>query len=113
MSYGPNRYFIVTMTSGALSSTSADLTRSFKQVYLEIPTMASGSLFILASADGSTYRRVMIDNGNTSTVHATFTVNSSITQRIVPIPPGFRFYKVESTSGATDVVTQFNIICSD
>ncbi len=68
-----------------------------------VPTMASGNLFINASIDaGTTYARVMREQGNTSTIHTTFTIDSSVTQRIVPIPGGFQFYKIESSSGATE-----------
>lgn len=113
MSYMPVKVFPVTMTSGALSSTVADVTYAWGRVFLEVPTMASGDLFIMASSDNSTFRRVMREQGNTATVHMSFTILSAVSQRMVPIPAGFRYYKVESTSGCTDVVTTLNFICTD
>ena len=113
MSYLPVKIFTVTATSGALSSTVADLAQGWNRIYLEVPTMASGDLFLLASSDNSTFRRVMKEQANTATVHMSFTILSAVSQRMVPIPPGFQYYKVESTSGCTDVVTTYNFICSD
>lgn len=79
-----------------------------------MPTMASSDLFIAVSVDqGTTFKRVMRDQGNTSTAHSTFSIASSVTQRIVPIPAGFQYYKVESSSGITDVVTVFRLICGN
>lgn len=115
MSWGLHKVYTVTMTSGALSSTTIDLGRAFRNVYLEVPTMASGSLYLMGgTASGGTYRRIMNVQANTSTVtHSTFTVDSLTTGKMVPVPSGFQFMKVESTSGCTDVVTTFNFICSD
>jgi len=113
MSHGLVSVFTKDVASGVTLTSSFDLGRGFRRVYLEVPTMASGSLYVQASSDDSTFRRVMIDNGNTSTVQQTFVVDSSVTARMVPIPAGFRYYKIENTSGATDTTTTFNIICSD
>jgi hypothetical protein len=112
MAYG-TRYFAVTMTSGALSSTVADLGGAYQKLYLAVPTMASGSLYLRASADNSTYFRVMHDvvNSSAAQIH-TFTIDSACTQRLVPIPFVSRYMKVESTSGATDVVTTFQIVAN-
>mgnify|MGYP001585929978 CR=1 FL=1 len=99
----------VTMTSGALSSTVAEVPMPHKRIYLQIPTMASGSLYVMAAvASGSTFFRVTEKDPNQAT---DFVINSAVTNRIVPIPEGFQFYKIESTSGATDVVSTLKVIC--
>lgn len=114
MGHGAISVFTVTSTSGALSSTVADLGRAWKTIYLEVPTMPSGSVRILASSDNSTFRRLMMDVVNTTSVQInTMTIDSIATQRMVPIPGGYRYAKVESTSGVTDAVTYFKFICSD
>lgn len=113
MAFSPVKVFAVTMTSGATFSNSADLGTSFNRMYLQIPTMASGSLHVNGSVDNSNFFRIMRDQGNTTTVHSTFVIDSSVTQRIVPIPGGIRYMRVESTSGCTDVVSTLYIIGGD
>lgn len=113
MSHGLAQVFSKSVASGVTLSSSYDLGRAFTKVYLEVPTMASSDIFIQASSDNSTFRRVMIDKGNTSTTHATFSIASAVSQRMVPIPAGFRYYKVETSSGTTDIVTTYNLIVSD
>lgn len=113
MGHGLVTVYTKTMSSGGTLTSAYDLGRCFTKIYLEVPTMASGDLFIHGSSDGTTFRRIMREQLNTTTVHSTFSIGSAITQRMVPVPPGFRYYKVENTSGATDVVTVFNLICSD
>jgi len=103
------RVYSVDLTSGATSTSSVDLGAVYRRVYLEVPTMASGSLYIQASSDNSTFRRVTEADPNQGT---DFVINSAVTQRLVPIPAGFQYYKVESTSGATDTTTTFNIIAT-
>lgn len=114
MSY-VNTYFSVSITSGVTLSSMVDLGQAFKNVYLQVPTMASGDLYIKASpsSDG-TFSRVCEVKYNTSTVHQDFKIGSATSLRIVPIPTGgCRFVKVESSSGCTDVTTTFNFICGD
>lgn len=110
-----NCVFTASLTSGATLSDEVDIGQSWGKVYLQIPTMASGSLYVHASPEtGGTFTRVVEEKFNTATAHADFVINSSVTQRIVPIPVhGCRFLKIENTSGATDVTTTFKIICSD
>ena len=85
---------------------------NFNQVYLQVPTMASGDLYIQGSADGTTFSRICKEQGNTTTVHSQFLIGSAVTQKIVPIPAaGIPYLKVESSSGCTDVVTTYKFIC--
>lgn len=98
----------VTMASGALSSTIAQAPGPYDRVYLQIPSMASGSLYIMAAvASGSTFYRITDKDPNQAT---DFVINSAVTNRLVPLPEGFEFYKVESTSGVTDVVSTLKFI---
>lgn len=111
MSQYKTSVYAVTMTSGQTLSSALYLSKPYKNIALYVPTMASGSLYIKASFDNSTYVRVTKGQPNEST---DFVVNSAATQRIVPLPPlPFSYLKIENTSGATDVVTTFRVICSD
>lgn len=95
------------MASGATLSTAVNLQALYEKVYLEVPTMASGSLYIQGSSDGSIYRRITQE----ATPASDFEINSAATQRMIAIPPYFQHYKVESSSGATDTTTTFKFIC--
>lgn len=96
------------MTSGATLSAELDLAKPYEKMYLAVPTMASGSLFVqVAHNTAQTYRRVQSTSGTD------FSINSAATQRVIAIPSGFRYMKIENSSGATDVTTVFQVICSD
>jgi len=107
--------YSVNMASGATFSSAIALERSFSYLYLEIPTMASGSLYIQASSDNSTFRRVKADQVTTATAlaHLDYLINSTVTNTFIRIPQGFRYYRIESSSGATDVTTTFKFIGAD
>ena len=111
MGYGAYTYFPTSLASGVTLGSAVDLGRAWEQVYLQVPTMASGDIYIKAStkSDG-TFNRVCVDNANTATAQIDFKIASTVSQRIVPIPAGLRHIKVESSSGCTDVVTTFNIV---
>lgn len=113
MGHGLIKVYSQQLTSGVTTpTTGVDLGRAYASVYLQIPTMPSGSLQIKASADDVTYFNVFNGAVNTATV-ATFIINSAVTNAIVPIPPGFRYYKVQNISACTDVVCTFKFICAD
>jgi len=98
----------VTMASGTTLSSEVDLQKPYEKMFLAVPTMASGSLFIQVSYEsGGRYSRIQ------STPGTDFSINSSATQRVIALPTGFRFMKIENSSGATDVVTTFRVICAD
>jgi len=101
---------VLELTSGATLTSSANLGRTYRRVYLEVPTMASGDLYIHASIDGTNFKRVTEADPNQGT---DFIIASAVTNRIVPIPAGFQYYKIENSSGATDTTTVFNIVGSD
>lgn len=109
--------FTVDLASGAtLTSSSVDLGWGFTRVYLKVPTMASGNLFVQASDDNSNFVRVAGHQITTATAHAfpDFQIPSTVTNRWVPVPlNGFRYVKIENSSGATDTTTVFKIVTSD
>lgn len=116
MSHGPVSQFSISIASGVTLTSSISLgTRAWKTVYVSIPTMVSGSdFFIQGSGDDSTYRRIIHPIVNSSSVQAnTFIIGSGATNKIVPIPNGFAFIKVELSTAMTDTTSTFKIICSD
>lgn len=103
------KVYQVTMTSGALSSTVANLNKVYGSLYLDCPSLPSGSLFLLGSPDNSTFQRIYLNDPN----HATaYTLNSSVVANggIFAVPRGVQYIKVENTSGCTDAVKTFNFI---
>lgn len=114
MSYGPYSAFTITMASGGTSTGSLDLARSWKMVYLEIPTMTSNTqIHINASSDDETFRQVYHPMTNAAAPTGNrFLVNSAVTNAMVPIPNGFRYIKVETTA-TVDGGCSFKVVCSD
>jgi hypothetical protein len=107
----PQAVFSLAVNSGVTTPTNyVDVGHSWKMVYLEIPTMASGGpIYIKGSTDTVLFRRVVEASSNTDWV-----VASNISGKIIPCPVGgIRYLKVETTSGTTDVITTFKIICGD
>jgi hypothetical protein len=115
MSVGVFQVFYKTMVSGGTSTSGYDFGRAFQKVYLEIPSLTSGTDFYLqASSDGSTFRRLMQPVVNTSSVQVqTFVIGSAATNRIVEVPAGHRYMKVEVTTALTDTVNVFKFICGN
>lgn len=102
------KVYSVTMTSGQTLSSELNLSKPYEKMLLAVPTMASGSLFIqVAISSGGTYRRLQ------ATAGTDFSINSAATQRVIDLPVGYQFMKIENSSGATDVHTAFKIICAD
>ena len=113
MSYNVPCVFSSSLASGVTLGSSIGLGSGWDRAYLHVPTMASGDLFIQGSHDGTTFNRVCRDRGNTATVHADFAIGSATSNRVIPIPVnGIPYIKIENSSGCTDVVTVYKIICS-
>lgn len=114
MSYGPQAVYSVQIASFGTSTSAITMGRSWKFVYLEVPTMTSASaLFIQGSSDGIAYRRIYHPVINTSSVQSnTFVIGSGVSQRMVPIPNGMPFMKVESEV-VLSFTAAFKVICSD
>ena len=99
MGFGAFTYYAVTMSSGGTSTSALDAGRSWDKAYIKIPTMTSaGQVFIQAAETASsTFVRIYQPTINSSTVGTNvFTILSGVTQALVPIPNGLRFYKVET-----------------
>lgn len=107
--------FTGTIASGATLSSEINVGRSWTNAYLAVPSMTSNSLIYIQAAKESsgTYRRIAHPlEAVTAPVGKDFTINSATTSRMIPIPNGFNFYKVE-TSATMDSGEFFTIICSD
>lgn len=116
MSWGLSQGFVQTMTSGLTLSPAFNLGRAFENVYLEIPTMVSGTDFYIqvANSAAGSFRRVMHPAINTSSVQInTFVIGSAATNRVVPIPNGQQYYKVEFSTFMSDTVTVLRIMVAD
>lgn len=115
MGHGADQYFTVTMASAASLTPGIDLGgRAWGRVYLEIPSMTSNSqIYFLGSRDGTTYRAIYFDSLNSSTVGTNlYQIASSVTNAIVPAPPGIQYLKVKTTA-TCDSGEVFRFICSD
>jgi hypothetical protein len=101
--------FPVTIASAGTLSSEIDLGGRWDNTSLIIPTMASNSQihFQAATTSGGTYRRVY---DKTLGTPADFSVLSGVTSRIVSVPVGFRYVKVETTA-TMDSGQSFEIIC--
>lgn len=114
--------FPSTMATNASISNGVDLGSNYGFIWLEVPTMATAfataatPLFIQASSDNVTFRRICNIESNTTTVGVNdFQISSSVTQRFVNIPAlGFRYLKVEASATVTGAVVSpiFNFICA-
>ena len=102
--------FTVTMTSGALSSPVVTMGVLFQKVYVDVPSMPSGSLQMLASYDNSVYKN--LHNPVGSNANTIWSVNSAVVANggFFEVPAGFQYYKLESTSGVTQVTNLINFI---
>lgn len=114
MAIGEAKAFLMNMAATAGSAT-VDLTRAFDRVYLQVPTMPSSTAMDLyGSVDGSTYYQIRRDQVLTSTIQSyTFTIAASYAANgaIVPISPGFRYYKVIATDSAPTSTIGFYVVC--
>lgn len=116
MGHGVANVYVLTMVSGLTRPSGYfDLGRSFQNVYLEVPTFASGAnVFIQGSSDGTTFRRIYNSVVNSTSVQAyPWQIGSTVSQGMHPVPPGFRYYKPEVSTALTDTVTTWKMICAD
>jgi hypothetical protein len=106
--------FVKTMLSSTTLTDVIDFGMSFNRVYLDVPSRGIGNLhFQVAAFAGGTFRRLVKEQYNTSTVHTDFLIMSSVSNKIVPIPcQGVRFIKIESSSAISSDET-FNFICGE
>lgn len=101
--------FPVTIASGAALSSEIDLGGRWDNTSLVIPTMASNSQIHLqvSPTSGGTYRRVY---DKTLGTPADYSILSGVTSRVVSLPVGYRYVKIETTA-TMDSGQSFNIIC--
>lgn len=106
MGHGAISVYTVSFTSNTTLSAERDLGRNFEKVYLGIPTMATNAQIHIQASDqsGGTYRRICHPAINSTTVSTPndFAIASAATGRLVPIPNGFRYYKIETTMPVSD-----------
>lgn len=119
MGWGVARVYPLTMTTGTSLTTYVDTGRSYAQVYVTIPGVSSFcvtatcNFFVQASADGTNFYRVAYPPANSSTSGSNdFQIANTVSNRIVPIPTGFHFYKVEASNSMTGAIG-FNLVCAD
>ena len=106
--------FTQTLTSGQTIATSGiNFSQVWQKAVMIIPSCPSGSIQMYSafSVDGTYYPICKSD----SIVTDPFTINSSLVSGgcVVHIPEGVQFFKVRNTSGCTDAVKTFKIICSE
>jgi len=98
--------FDASMADGATLTSGIDLGGVYEDIYLKVPVRASAAnIYIHGSVDNSTFFRIAHPPINSATVAINdFVIQSATTSRMVPIPNGFRYLKVEiSTLASADV----------
>ena len=110
----PAVFTVPTIASGATLSSMITIPIPRNQIQLEIPTMASGTdVYIQASNDGSTFRRVY--HGPTISVSnpAALFVNSAVTNCHVDLGVlSNEYIKIELSTAMTATSAQFKILIS-
>lgn len=112
--YDPVRYYTLTLASAATSTDASQrLDAGYKAVYLETPASMNADLYVQAAfASTGTFKRITQTIPNTTSVQVyDYRIASSASSKMIPIPPGFDFYKVEVSTAIADGAT-FRIICS-
>lgn len=109
--WGANSVFAATMSSGGTLTAEVDLGRVFENVYMLVPSGTTNSAYFIkvartASASGGTYHRCTHPPLNSSTVTTNdFVIASGATGRVIPIPNGIRYMKIESEIAIADGAT--------
>jgi len=111
----PTQAFTVPMASAATQSSAIDLQKSFNKLSLVIPTMASGSDITIYGCQTATGTfRQMFHQPTGASAAAAFSIASSITNCIVPLPNfHVQYLKIGHTTATTDSSYSYVIICSD
>lgn len=117
MGHGLHKVYAATMASGGTMTSEVDLGRSYQNVFLMIPSMATASngITLYASdAQGGTYRVVKHPSINSATVATNnYTITSAATNCIVPLPvTGLQYLKVNTDATVADGCV-FKFICGD
>lgn len=113
MSHRPVQAFSVSLASGLTTTSALDLSKSYQNISIAIPTMTSGTDIYFQGSDtiDGTFRRIY--NVATSSTPAAVFLNSSITQAVVKLPLNVQYLKVELSTAMTATAVQFKVLCSD
>lgn len=118
MSGRPVKYFQVTIASAVTFSSAIDLQQAYNKVSIVLPSMPSGTdvrLHVSETLDG-TYRSLFHQPTVTSAA-VSFTIASSISNCVVPIPNlHAQYVKIELSSATTSVggnAYTYSFICAD
>jgi len=113
------KVYDATIASFATSSSEVNLSKGWKRLWLEVPTMTSNSTMYLqaanaAAADGGVYRRIVHKDAASAAASVDFQTLSSCTGRMIEVLPaaGLQYFKVESQVVLSSTVT-FKIVVSD
>ena len=117
--------FAKTMASADSLVSYFDCGGVFANVYLEVPTMASGTAIDVYVASDvmptdpvvqPAFKQLMLKVPATATAQFnTYIVAASLSANgsTVPLVGGFRYYKLKATDSAPTAATTFKIVCSD
>lgn len=112
---GAQVYFTASMASGASATSEIDLGHSWHQVWVSIPSMASGSdvYFLGTTQSGGTYKRMYHAPTIGVATSTPIYVTSGVTNCIVAMPNlHMRYIKVQLSTATTDTPYTFQVICS-
>ena len=109
--YGPVQAFSKSITSGITATSAYDLGgRAFESVYLEVPSMVSGTdFYIQGSSDGTTFRRVQTSGYRIGTTAvATITTGVTITTSSIDLGENAQnaFLFIPTMTSGTSVLLQ-------
>lgn len=121
MAFYPQVFNIPAVVSATSLTPGLAVPGNFLYMYLIVPTMSAGystgstPIYVKGSIDGVTYYRYSNPENNTSTVGANdFTIQSSVSQRIVNIPNfSYPYIQLEVSGTATSPVSAniFKLVC--
>lgn len=117
MGHGLSKVYACTMASGGTMTGQCDLGRSYQNVYLVIPTMATASngmsIYVSDSSSG-TFRQLYHPSINSATVATNpYVITSAATNVVVPVPlQGIQYVKV-NTDATVAHGCVFKFICGD
>lgn len=111
MGHGACTYFAATMASAGTLTPAVDLGRSWSHMILSIPARSNTTLYVHVSADNSTFRKIY-HPASRAGIESIFQIASTTTGIAVPIPPGYRYMKIESEDAISNG-SIFTVITSD
>lgn len=111
MGHGACSYFAATMASAGTLTPAVDLGRSWSHMILSIPAKSNTTIYVHVSADNTTFKRIY-NAPSRAGAETVFQIASATTNVAVPIPPGYRYMKLE-TEDAISNGAVFTVIASD